>query len=73
MLGNVQEWVGDWYGDYPRGTVTDPRGPTSGSDRVARGGAWSGSAWYWRVPDRDEVSPGDRFSDLGFRLLRTGE
>ena len=42
MLGNVYEWVADWSGDYPGGTVTDPlRGPGSGSFyRVLRGGGW---------------------------------
>ena len=44
MLGNVWEWVGDWYGDYPGGTVTGPSGPGSGSDRVFRGGGWGGIA-----------------------------
>ena len=40
MLGNVWEWVQDWYSDYPGGLVVDPRGPGSGSDRVSRGGSW---------------------------------
>ena len=36
MLGNVEEWVEDRYGDYPGGAVTDPRGPGSGLYQVYR-------------------------------------
>ena len=52
MLGNVREWVQDWYGDYPGGSATDPRGPGSGSIRVLRGGSWDDSAGYCRASYR---------------------
>ena len=71
MLGNVWEWVGDWYGRYPGGSVTDPRGPGSGSARVFRGGGWNFSASFCRSSLRYAGTPGNRFNLLGFRLLRT--
>ena len=71
MLGNVWEWVQDWYGRYSGGTVTDPRGPRSGSNRVIRGGSWNDDAGDVRAPLRINARPGYRLYDLGFRLLRT--
>ena len=71
MLGNVVEWVGDWHGDYPGSSVTDPRGPGSGSSRVLRGGCWFGNARHSRVSNRNLSAPGVHYDFLGFRLVRT--
>lgn len=71
MHGNVWEWVQDWYGDYPKGSVSDPAGPRRGSDRVIRGGGWSNSARGCRSANRDRYNPGHRDYFVGFRLART--
>ena len=68
MSGNVDEWVWDWKGDYSTGTQVDPTGPTSDSNRVARGGSWNGSPRGLRVSRRGIYSPDSRYDSLGFRL-----
>ena len=70
-LGNVWEWVQDWYGGYSVRGVTDPVGPSEGSYRVIRGGSWRLGGSDCRAAYRLPSSPGHRFSRLGFRLART--
>ena len=69
MSGNVYEWCNDWYGDYSSSSLTNPGGPSSGSDRVGRGGSWFSGAGNCRVSNRSGNYPGYRIILLGFRLV----
>jgi serine/threonine-protein kinase len=80
MLGNVWEWVNDWYSeDFYQFTVTppppammeypDPQGPGSGKMRVVRGGSWSDDPEFVRVSVRSRLDPGNRFNYNGFRCV----
>lgn len=68
MSGNVLEMCSDWYGTYSSYLQTNPRGATSGSYRVWRGGSWGHDAWSSRVSNRNKIIPDFRFHLLGFRL-----
>ena len=68
MHGNVLEWCADLYGDYPKGAVTDPTGPSTGSDRVRRGGSWDDAGTYCRSASRYRSAPDFRSHDIGFRV-----
>ena len=72
MHGNIGEWCIDWFDSsyYRSSPAIDPRGPSSGSDRVLRGGSWLIQSRNARSADRNGYRPGYRYFGSGFRLVR---
>jgi len=68
MHGSVWEWCWDWLYFYPTTPQTNPRGASSGFQRICRSG--SGSLVYEvRSAYRRSRSPDDCNSGLGFRVV----
>jgi formylglycine-generating enzyme required for sulfatase activity len=73
MVGNVSEWVSDWFALYEDlgPPWDDPAGPSEGMYRVYKGGH-SSAAWRAaRISVRHLFGPEEFDEDVGFRCART--
>jgi len=75
IIGNVNEWCSDWYGDqyYKVSPGENPQGPEKGGDKVLRGG-WSYSEpnnirSAYRIRNNPTWTHGDNGDWFGFRCV----
>ncbi|MEX5213869.1 MAG: formylglycine-generating enzyme family protein [Nitrospiraceae bacterium] len=71
-VGNVAEWVADWYDKdyYKTGPDRNPKGPEKGTHKAFRGGGWIDSTPAVRTTQRNGTDPQTSMNWLGFRCAR---
>lgn len=71
MTGNVNEWCKDYYDEnyYSTSPSNNPQGPSSGTTRVHRGGAYNSSTFNSRASSRFNDNPETKFLSVGFRCV----
>lgn len=72
MLGNVYEWVNDYWDDYSSAAQTNPHGPAKGDERVIRGGCYMSNEKNCMVTARNMAEDDDVMMPIGFRVVKKG-
>ncbi len=70
MVGNVFEWVSDWYGTYKAISEKNPKGPDKGSLKVHRGGCYKYEIKWQNSTARIGGEPQAKFPCVGFRCAK---
>jgi len=73
IAGNIHEWCADWHAAdyYARAPARNPAGPPDGVRRASRGGSWRHAWTVSRVSARSKLDPAFRYTDYGFRVVRS--
>lgn len=72
MLGNVYEWTNDYWDDYSKDAQQNPHGPSSGDERVIRGGSFKSTESNCTVFARNMAEEDDVLQPIGFRVVKKG-
>ena len=68
LIGNVWEWVMDYYAPYAEGEVSNPKGPETGTHGIIRGGSYDVGKNSSTAQFRHKtIIKGGHFSNTGFR------
>jgi formylglycine-generating enzyme required for sulfatase activity len=71
MCGYVSEWCNDWLGQYGSAAQTNPIGPDTGTDKIARGGyAYTSDLTDFQSGWRGFSWPSTIYPFYGIRLVR---
>ena len=70
MLGNVWEWVEDWFANdyYQKSPIQNPEGPETGRFKVKRGGSQANLISHIKSHTRYRADPDKRHHINGFRV-----
>lgn len=72
MSGNIYEWVNDWYSPtaWQDASASNPQGPSTGVNKVAKGGCYDSLAYGVRVSARLALPPEHSDVYTGFRVVK---
>jgi formylglycine-generating enzyme required for sulfatase activity len=70
MSGNTWEFCWDIVGDFPSGAQTNPHGPSTGTERITKGGSYPNPESWCEVGTRAGYTPTGLTSQVGFRVCR---